>query len=204
MPCPALQRDARPGNRGCAAASGRTEGLARLTQSLAESSRLAAAVATQVAQGDPGRVAAVLAEAEAARRRAEAAAATASAQAAESSASASAAWEVVDATENSQSAAQSRAEAAEKDARNFQAKNDDLTRQLETAVQRARAAESQATEVAAQRDAARQDSEHAAATLTRERHEAERLRNRSVRKQTTRSPPPERPARPSWTLHANS
>jgi flagellar hook-length control protein FliK len=114
----------------------------------------------------------VLPEAVAARRRAEAAAATASAQAAESAASASAAWEVVDATENSQSAAQSRAEAAEKDVRNLKANVDDLTRQLETAVQRAQAAESQATEVAAQRDAARQDIEHAAATLTRERREA--------------------------------
>ena len=151
---------------------GPEEGLARLAQLLAESSRLAAAVATQVAQADPGRVAAVLAEAEAARRRAEAAAATASAQAAESAASASAAWEVVDATENSQSAAQYRAEAAEKDVRNLKANVDDLTRQLETAVQRAQAAESQATEVAAQRDAARQDIEHAAATLTRERREA--------------------------------
>jgi len=153
-------------------AGGPEEGLARLTQLLAESSRLAAAVSTQVAQADPGRVAAMLAEAEAARRRAEATAATASAQAAESAASASAAWEVVDATENSQSAAQSRAEAAEKDVRNLQAKVDDITRQLETAVQRAQAAESQATEVAAQRDAARQGSEHAAATLAGERREA--------------------------------
>ena len=127
-------------------------------------------------------MAAVLAEAEAARRRAEATAATASAQAVESAASASAAWEVADATEHSQSAAQSRAEAAESDVRNLQARVDDLTKQLGTALERVEVAESQATEVIAQRDAARQDSELAEAALAGERRESKEVAEQIRRK----------------------
>ena len=50
-------------------ADGPQAALGKLSQLLAEASRLAAAASAQIAAADPGRVAAVLAEAEAARRR---------------------------------------------------------------------------------------------------------------------------------------
>jgi len=165
--------------------SGPEAGLARLAQMLTESSRLATAVSAQVAEAEPGRVAAVLAEAEAARRRAEAIAATASAQAAESAASASAAWEATDAAENGRNAAQSRAEAAEEQAKHLQTKVDDLTRQLEAALQRVQAAERQATEMIAERNAPRQDSEHVEDVLATERRQASEAVER-IRQQATR------------------
>ena len=160
-------------------------GLARLVQLLTESSRLATAVSAQVTEAEPGLVAVVLAEAEAARRRAEATAATASARAAESAASASAAWEATDAAENGRSAAQSRAEAAEERAKHLQTKVDDLTRQLEAALQRVQAAERQATEMTAERDAARQDSEHVEDVLATERRQASEAAEQ-IRQQATR------------------
>jgi hypothetical protein len=147
-------------------------GLARLAQLLTESSRLAAAVSAQVAEAEPGRVAAVLAEAEAARRRAEASAATASAQAAESVASASAAWETADAAENLRNAAESRAEATDERANHLQTRVDDLTRQLEAALQRVQTAERQAAEMTAERDAAIQESKRLGDVLATERHQA--------------------------------
>jgi hypothetical protein len=160
-------------------------GLARLVQLLTESSRLAAAVSAQVAEAEPGRVAAVLAEAEAARRRAEATAATASAREAESAASASAAWESADAAENGLNAAQTRAGAAEEQAKNLQAKTDELGRELEAALLRAQAAERQAAEMTAERDAARQDSRHVEDVLAVERREAkevaEQIRHQAAR-----------------------
>ena len=51
-------------------ADGPQASLGKLSQLLAEASRLASAASAQVAAADPGRVAVVLAEAEAARRRA--------------------------------------------------------------------------------------------------------------------------------------
>jgi hypothetical protein len=98
-------------------ADGPQASLGRLSQLLAEASRLAAVASAQVAEADPGRVAAVLAEAEAARRRAEAHAATASAQAAEAAESAAAAWEAADAAQAATDAAKDRAQAAEERAR---------------------------------------------------------------------------------------
>ena len=87
--------------------------LGKLSQLLAEASRLAVAASAQVAEADPGRVAAVLAEAEAARRSAEAHAATAAAealaaaaQAAESAESAATAWEAADAADAARSQAE--------------------------------------------------------------------------------------------------
>ena len=160
-------------------------GLARLAQLLTESSRLVVAVSAQVAEAEPGRVAAVLAEAEAARRRAEASAATASAQAAESAASASAAWEAADAAENGWNAAQTRAGAAEEQAKNLQGKVEELGQQLEAAVLRAQTAERQAAEMTAERDAARQDSQHVEDVLAMERREAKEAAEQ-IRQQVAR------------------
>lgn len=146
--------------------------LARLAQLLTESSQLAAAVSTQIAAANPGRVAAVLAEADAARRRAEAHAAAASAQSIESAASASAAWEAVDAAESLQATARTRAEEAEEQVRDLKVEVADLTGQLEAALQREQAAERQVTDAVAQRDAARKDAERAVDTLADERRTA--------------------------------
>lgn len=158
---------------------------AGLAQLLTESSRLAAAVSAQVTEAEPGRVAAVLAEAEAARRRAEASAATASAQAAESVASASAAWEAADAAENLRNAAESRAEATDERANHLQTRVDDLTRQLEAALQRVQTAERQAAEMTAERDAATQESKHLGDVLATERRQASEAVEQ-IRQQATR------------------
>jgi hypothetical protein len=104
---------------GPTSASRRESAIARLTQLLAEASRLAVAVTSEVAAAGPGRIAATLAEAEAVRRRAEADAAAAAARAAAAEAAAEAAWEAADMADASRDAALARAEAAEAEARDL-------------------------------------------------------------------------------------
>jgi hypothetical protein len=107
---------------GSASASGTETTIPRLTQLLAEASRLAVTVSSEVAAVGPGRIAAMLAEAEAARRRAEADAAAADARAADAAAAAEAAWEVADTADASRDAALARAEAAEGEARDLRSR----------------------------------------------------------------------------------
>jgi hypothetical protein len=100
-----------------------TEGtIAPLMQVLAEASRLAVAVSSEVAAAGPGRIAATLAEAEAGRRRAEADAVAAPARAAAAAAAAEAAWEAADIADASRYAALARVEAAEAEARDLRSR----------------------------------------------------------------------------------
>ena len=157
-------------------AGGPEAALGKLSQLLAEASRLAGTAAAQVAAAGPGQVAAVLAEAEAARRRAEAHAATVSAQAAESAESAAAAWDAADAAGAARAQAEARAATAGGQAGEHRQQADRLAGQLAAALARAEAAEREAAQAAAalkaavrERDtaitAARRDAELAAAQM---------------------------------------
>ncbi|MGH3185168.1 MAG: hypothetical protein ACRDOE_25130, partial [Streptosporangiaceae bacterium] len=134
-------------------ASGTEAALARLTQVLAEASRLATAASAQVSAADPGRIAETLAEAEAGRRRAEADTAATAAQAADSADAAEAAWEAADAADASRDAALARAEAAEAEVRDLQARVGDLASQATAATARAESAEREAGQARDARDA---------------------------------------------------
>lgn len=158
--------------------------LGRLSQLLAEASRLAGAVSAEVAAADPGRVAMLLAEAEAARRRAEAHAATASAQAAEAAESADAAWEAADAAQAAADAAGARARAAEDQARELEQQAGSLSGQLGAALARIEAAERDAARAAAAREQAARELA-AAATGRAERAEAALDAERAERRALT-------------------
>jgi hypothetical protein len=122
--------------------------LGKLTQLLAEASRLAVTASAQFAEAGPGRVAAVLAEAEAARSSAEAHAAiaaaqalAAAAQATESAESAAMAWEAADAADAARAQAEERARAAEDRAGELERQMASTSAGLATAGARAEAEE---------------------------------------------------------------
>jgi hypothetical protein len=121
VPHPLLQRPTRSGTP--AGVGKRPEtAIARLAQLLAEASRLAAVVSSEVTAAGPGRIAATLAEAEAARRRAEADVAAAVARTANAKAAAEAAWEAADMADESRDAALARAAAAEAEVRDLRSR----------------------------------------------------------------------------------